>query len=159
MDWESRKKALAGNLHDSSGNSLEPDSHSSIAVFHGFKNGDKLNKWEYSPLTRTLVADQINVKNDKKKVAKLCKTLDFSLIVPQLVIKPIIHPFKDRNRKRVTKKDIELLRLRDSVGDSVRDSVWDSVGDSVWASVWASVGDSVGDSVRDNLREIGRAHV
>ena len=55
------------------------------------------------------------------------------------------------NPKKVTDKEIELLKNWASVRASVRASVWDSawasVGDSVWASVGASVWDSVGASV------------
>ena len=63
-----------------------------------------------------------------------------------------LHPINPASiRRKVSAKDIENLKLwdsvRDSVGDSVRDSVWASVWASVGASVWASVGDSVRDSV------------
>jgi hypothetical protein len=67
-------------------------------------------------------------------------------------------PFS-KNRKRVTKKEIQLLRkwvkvwysvgdsVVYSVGDSVRDYVGDSVLDSVSDYIVYSVGDSVGDYV------------
>ena len=45
--------------------------------------------------------------------------------------------------KKITQKEIELLKHWDSVWDSVGGSVRDSVGDSVWDSVWDSVGGSI----------------
>ena len=68
------------------------------------------------------------------------------------------------NPKKVTQKEIELLKqwvsvwasvkdsVMDSVMDSVRDSVIDSVRDSVMNSVWDSVWDSVWASVRASVR-------
>ena len=81
-----------------------------------------------------------------------------------IVHKPIVHPFKLKTPRRITKKHLALLRewasvrdsvrasVRDSVRASVRDSVWDSVRASVGASVGASVWDSVWDSVKDSVR-------
>jgi hypothetical protein len=151
FDWELREKCIKGDL------SYEPDSHTSIADYFGYKGlkEDVLNKYEYNPLTKKFQVDQLNTKDDSKKVEKFCKKLDFKTIVPQLIIKPIIHPFK--KRAKVTDKDIQLLKKWDSVRApvwaSVRDSVWASVWDSVWASVWDSVGDSVGASVRVSVRD------
>ncbi len=134
------------------------DSHTSIADYWKVRE-DKTNKYEFNPLTKKFIVDQINNVDDRTLVQEQCLALDFKAIVPELIIKPIIHPFKDRHCYRVTKKDLELLKqwawVRASVRDSVRDSVWASVrasvrasvGASVWASVWASVGASVGGSV------------
>ena len=108
----------------------EPDSHTSIAHFFG-KDEDRLNKYEYNPLTKKFTVDQLNTQDDSKKVKRLCNRLDFVTIVPELIVKPITKPFK-KKRLRVTPKDIELLRRWASV--------WASVGASVWASVWAYVG-------------------
>jgi hypothetical protein len=110
--------------------SLEPDSHTSICSINGISD-DKVNKYEYNPLLKTFTVDQINVKDDSEEIKKFCEKLDFRLIVPELIIKPVIHPFKDVKCGRITKKDMVLL------------AQWASVGDSVWASVRASVGDSV----------------
>jgi len=166
FDAKIRKKILRGEL------SYETDSHTSIADYFGFigKKEDKLNKYEYNPLTKVFNIDQKNnPKDDSSKIKKFCENLDFKLIVPELIIKPIIHPFKDLSCEKVSKGDLELLKqwdsvwasVRDSVGDSVWDSVWasvrdsvgDRVGDSVWASVRASVWDSVGDSVWASVRD------
>ena len=72
-------------------------------------------------------------------------------VVPQLIVKPILHPFEDKKRKKVNKKDIERLKewslVWDSVWSSIRGSVGYSVGNSVWNSVWSSVRDSVRYSV------------
>jgi hypothetical protein len=132
----------------------EPDSHTSIADYFGYKaeKEDTLNKYEYNPFTKVFKIDQKNnPKDDSEQIKKFCLDLDFKKIIPQLNLHPIINPFKDFQVKEVTQNDLKLLKkwdsvwasVGDSVGASVWDSVWDSVGDSVWASVWASVWDSV----------------
>ena len=144
---------------------LNPDSHSSIANQFALME-DRMNKYEYNPLTGVFTKDQINVKDDSLRAEKWVKKLDFKTIVPELVIKPIINPFSI-DPPEIGEKQIQLLKqwgsVRDSVRDSVLDSVRDSVGDSVWDlvrdsvrdlvrdSVWDSVGDSVRDSVRDSV--------
>jgi len=122
FDWELRKKVLAGKLD------YEPDSHTSIADYFGFKGKkeDSLNKYEYNPLTKKFRVDQINIKDDSRKAEVWVKSLDFKEVCPLLIVKPIIHPFK-LGVVKPTKKDIELLKVWASVWDSVRDSVWDSV--------------------------------
>ena len=139
FDSKLRKKCISGELK------YEPDSHTSIADYYGYKGNreDKLNKYEFNPLTKEFTIDQLNSLDDSAEIKEKCLKLDFKKIVPELIIKPIVHPFK-LNTTKVYKKDIELLEK----WDSVRDSVWDSVRDSVGDSVWDSVGDSVRDSVR-----------
>jgi len=160
---------------------VNTDSHTSIADYFGFEGikEDTLNKYEYNPLTKEFVINQLNNRDDSVEVKKFCQDLDFKTIVPELIIHPVINPFKDKNKTHVYKSDIELLKkwasvrasvrasvgasvktsVRASVKTSVRDSVWDSVVDSVKASVWdsvvdsvwASVGASVWDSVVDSV--------
>jgi len=134
------------------------DSHSAICSYYGL-DVDKVNKYEFRPLDRKFIVDQINVADDYKKVKnRLCHLNYKELAPPELMLKPIIAPFEIKKTK-VTESDMELLKqwdsVWDSVGDSVRDSVrnsvWDSVGDSVWNSVWDSVWDSVGDSVWNSV--------
>ena len=117
-----------------------PDSHTYIADYYGFKGSkeDKLNKYEYNPLTKVLTADQINTTDDRISVGQKCKRLNFKTIVPQLIIHPIFNPVKSKRCKKVVESDLDLLARWDSVGGSV----WGSVGDSVGDSVEASVGDS-----------------
>lgn len=129
FDAKVRKEIIASKSEYSN-----TDSHTSIADYFGFKGAkeDKMNKYEYNPLTKEFTIDQINTTDDSAKVEKKCKKLDFKLIVPELVTKPIIHPFVGiPERKRVTKKEILLLKK----WASVRDSMWDSVGASVWAYI------------------------
>ena len=163
FDSKIRKEIIDGKLQ------YETDSHSSIADYFGFKGEkeDVLNKYEFNPLTKVFKIDQLNTTNDSEIIKDFCMSLDFKTIVPELNIKKIIHPFEDIKTKKVTKKDIELLKkwdsvrasvwafVRASVGDSVRASVgasvWDSVRDSVWGSVGASVRDSVRGSVMDSV--------
>ena len=166
FDAKIRRKILKKELKYESA-----DSHTSIADYFGFKleKEDKLNKYEYNPFTKVFQIDQKNNPiDDSDKIKSFCERLDFKTIVPELQIKPIIHPFKDRNITSIAKSDLVLLKewdsVWDSVGasvgasvwasvwDSVRASVGDSVGDSVWASVGASVRDSVGASVWDSVR-------
>ena len=143
-------KGPDGSRYDSS---LQ-DSHTGIAGFCGW-DCDKVNKYEYNPLTKRFVIDQINIQDDSAKVKRVCQKLDFAIIAPELIIKPIFHPFEHKKRKRVNQTDIDLLKKWDSVGASVwasvRASVGASVGASVWASVWDSVWDSVGASVRASV--------
>ena len=136
FDWELRKKILNKELD------YEPDSHTSIADYFGYKGKkeDKLNKYEYNPLTKKFTIDQLNIKDDSKQVETFCNKLDFKTIIAPLIIKPIVNPLLGKPKK-VTEKEIELLKqwasVWDSVRDSVRDSIWDSVRASVWDSVWA----------------------
>jgi len=130
---EQREAFKQSNPHN-----YEPDSHTSIADFHGYRGAkeDTLNKWEYNPLLKTLVADYINATNDEAQVSAAMASLDFKTIVPRLRIKPIIHPFKVLRRGAVvTKQEEELLKTWGSVRASVRDSVGGSVGASVWAYI------------------------
>jgi hypothetical protein len=152
FDAKLRKKILKKEL------SYEPDSHTSIADYFGFKaeKEDKLNKYEYNPFTKVFQVDQKNNPvDDSDKIRAFCSKLDFKTIVPELRLKPIIHPFRDRNITSITKSDLALLKSWASVGESVRASVrasvWESVWESVWASVWASVRESVGASVRASV--------
>ncbi len=159
FDGVVRKKILGRKLN------YETDSHTSIADYFGFKGTleDSLNKYEYNPLTKEFVIDQLNAPDDSSQIKSFCEQLDFSTVVPELIIKPILHPFRDRDANGVTNEDILLLKewdsIWDSVGASVGASVWASVGDSVWASIGASIGDSVGDSVGDSIRDSVRDSV
>jgi len=132
FDWKLREKCLKGELKD-----INPDSHTSIADYFGYKGEkeDKLNKHEYNPLTKEFTTDQLNTKNDSRQVRQFCRTLDFKKIIPQLKLAPIVNPFEIKPPKEITKQHLNLLKKWASVGASVGDSV----GDSVWNSVWNSV--------------------
>ena len=134
---------------------FNPDSHTSIATYFGFKDKqeDKMNKYEYNPITCVFVKDQINTKDDSKQVEEFCRQLDFKTIIPELNIKTIVNALHIVRKKNTpSKKEIQLLkechcvwaRVGASVGASVRASFGDSVGDSVWASVRASVCSQIG---------------
>ena len=139
FDAAVRKQIIAGTLKDRSGNVYETtDSHSSIASYYKLID-DHCNKWEYNPLTGLLERDQINTVDDFDAVNDFCKALDFKTVVPELIIHPIIHPFRDVSAHEVAKKDIVNLRQWASVRASVWESVRESVGASVWESVWASM--------------------
>ena len=157
FDWPVRERIIKREL------SYEFDSHTSIADYYGFKGAaeDKMNKYEFNPLTKKFTVDQLNTSDDSKSVKKQCMKLDFAKIVPALIIKPIVNPLLDVKAGKVGEKEIQLLKNWDSVRDSVRASVGDSVGDSAWASVMDSVRDSVRDSagasVRASVRDSVRA--
>ena len=135
FDWEYRKKHLKDDP-------CPNDSHTGIAKEFN-KIEDKLNKFEYNPLTKEFMVDQINCVDNRIQAEAWVKKLDFGLIVPQLIIKPIVNPLLLSKVTKVTKEQIKLLKnwssVRNSVWDSVRNSVWDSVRNSVWDSVWDSV--------------------
>ena len=148
FDWAQRKRILDGELD------YDPDSHTSINDFYGYKGEmeDCRNRYEYNPLTGVFTVDAIHGEDDSAEVERKVRALDFSRIVPQLVIKPIVHPlFVEREHPEPSAEEISMLRswasVRASVEASVGASVWDSVeasvvasvGASVMASVWASV--------------------
>ena len=139
FNWEYRKKHLKDDP-------CPNDSHTGIAKEFN-KIEDKLNKFEYNPLTKKFIVDQINCVDNRIQAETWVKKLDFGLIVPQLIIKPIVNPLLLSKVTKVTKEQIKLLKNWSSVWDSVRDSVRNSIGDSVRNSVWNSVWDSVWDSV------------
>ena len=148
FNWDIRQKILNKELNYESA-----DSHTSIADYYGFKGEmeDKLNKYEFNPLTKRFIVDQINTFYDRDTIERFCMTLNFATIVPQLIIKPIINPLKDFFVEKVTKEDLVLLKQWDSVMDSVMDSVRDSIGDSARDSVWDSVWDFIWNSVRNSV--------
>ena len=122
-----RNSILSGELN------YTTDSHTSIAHYVGFKGKkeDNLNKYEYNVFTRKFNVNYLGAKDDSKEVEIFCNNLDFKTVVPELIIKPIIHPFKDRQCTQVTDEDIQTLRQ--------------------WILIWASVRASVGDSVNAYL--------
>ena len=135
---------------------LREDSHASIAVSHHIDE-DKCNKYEFNPLTRELTLDTNNLGFNDSELINIDELIgDVKEAVPELVIKPIVHPFKDvKFDGEITEDIVGLIRewskvcdsVRDFIWDSVRGSVRDSVCDPVWDSVWYSVRDSVWDSV------------
>ena len=151
FDWEYRKANLEAD---------DADSHSHICKEFNLRE-DVCNKYEYNPLTKRFVIDQINSERDDREVAeKWANRFDFKEIVEPLIVKPIVSPLELPEVERVTDEQIDWLKswasVRDSVWASVvvsvRASVWDSVWDSVRASVGASVWDSVRASVWDSVR-------
>ena len=106
------------------------DSHTTIADFYVFKGKreDKLNKYEWNPITNELKIDKMNARNDNEKVKKALLKLEFKKVVPELVIKKIVNPFQLEPPEKITRRHILLLRE------------WASVWASVEASVWAYIG-------------------
>jgi len=133
FDWPLRQKVLSGELKN-----YEPDSHTSIADYFGFKKEkeDELNKYEYNPFLKKFEVDQINTKDDSAKIEKFCKQLDFKKIIEPVTIKKIIHPFQDIESVKVMDEDIALLKEANSVWNSVRDSVWAQIGSMFALPQW-----------------------
>lgn len=175
FDWPERQLFLQGKIKQES-----PDSHTSIADYHGFVGGkeDGLNKYEYNPLTQDFKIDQLNTTDDSEIVKQMMLDMDWKMIVEPLIVKSIINPFLvKRISKTPTEQELEWLKqwtsmrqsvgasvrklVRQSVGESVGTSVGESVrklvGQSVWKlvgqSVWQSVGQSVWESVRTSVGE------
>ena len=148
FDWAQRKRILDGELD------YNPDSHTSINDFFGYKGEmeDCRNRYEYNPITGVFTVDAIYGEDDSAEVERKVRALDFSRIVPQLVIKPIKNPLLvERKHPEPNAEEISLLKRWSSVRASVVDSVWASVVDSVRASVGVSVWDSVEDSIWDSV--------
>jgi len=148
FDWELRKKILSGEIKQ-----YEPDSHTSIAHWFGFEGEeeDVLNKYEYNPLTKKFVIDQLNDTMDDSIIVKeKLDNFDWKTIVEPLIIKPIIHPF-EMDAPEITPEIVDLVKKWASVRDSIRYSVWHSVGASVKASTRDSVGHSVKASIRNSV--------
>jgi len=142
FDWEYRKT----NLDDDG-----VDSHSHICA-HFALDEDRCNKYEFNPLTKEFVIDQINSKRDDSEAAeKWANRLDFKTIAEPLIVKPIVNPLELPKVEKPTDEQIGWLKDWASVWASVWDSVRASVWASVWYSIWASVGDSVWDSVWDSV--------
>jgi len=90
-------------------------------------------------------------------------------VYSKINLKEALNPFNPfaKERKRVTKKELLLLKqwasvgysVKASVGYSVKASVKASVGYSVWDSVWDSVRDSVGYSVGYSVKASVKASV
>ena len=146
LDWEYRKESLKAD---------DADSHSHICKEFNLRE-DVCNKYEFNPLTKAFIVDQINAERDDSKAAeKWARRLNFKTVVEPLIIKPIVNPLELPKVSEPTNEQIGWLKewtsvlgsVWDSVGVSVLDSVRASVLDSVRASVGASVGASVLDSV------------
>ena len=156
FDWEQRKQILSGELV------YDPDSHTSINVFYGYKGvaEDCRNKYEYNPLSGEFTVDKINSLDDSKEVEAKVRALDFKTICEPLIIKPIVNPFKVKN-DGLEDRHIELLkewgRVYNSVRDLIEASIEDSVKESVWSLVWgyveASIEDSIEGLVWDSVKE------
>ena len=150
FDWPLRKKCINRELD------YNPDSHTSIADYFGFvgESEDKLNKFEFNPLTKKFLVNQLNTFDDRDAIERFCMTVDFKTIVPVLIIKSIVNPFNLVMVKRPTETDIENIKKWASVWDLVWASIWTPVGatvrDSIWASIWALLSDSISGPVRDS---------
>jgi hypothetical protein len=139
---EQRKKILKKELIKEDGYIVESaDSHSSIARYY-FKNAaeDKMNKYEFNPLTHLFEVDQINTTSDIILAENFVRSLDFRSIVLKINYKKIENPLEIEFTE-INDYHKALLKswasVRASVVASVVASAWASVRASVVASVWA----------------------
>ena len=131
LDWEYRKANLEAD---------DADSHSHICKEFNLRE-DVCNKYEFNPLTKRFIVDQINSERDDSVAAKKwANRLDFKTVVEPLIVKPIINLLKLPKVEKPTSEQIGWLKE------------WASVLDLVWTSVWNLVGASVGDSVWTSVR-------
>ena len=172
---EQRRNIIAGEMlyPDGAGKITDTDSHTSIADYFGYPGAkeDCLKKHEYNPLLETF--GESHSCYDKEVIAWV-KGLDFKTIVPELILKSVVHPFKLEPTSSIAEAENLLKQwahmcnsaynsaynsvrnsVRNSVGYSVRNSVGDSVVNSVVNSVYDSVYDSLGDSLGDSVWNSG----
>jgi len=150
LDWEYRKAHLDDN---------GVDSHSHICA-HFKLTEDVCNKYEFNPLTKRFVIDQINSDRDDSEAAKKwANRLDFKTVVEPLIVKPIVNPFELPEVERVTDEQIDWLKSWASVWGAARCPAWAPAWAPARASVWASVLDSVWESVGDLVGALVRASV
>jgi len=170
---------LDAEMRNKVGENDSPDSHSFIVEYlakeellaKSNRTQDRLNSWEYNPLTKNLNCDQMNTRDDTKAVHRQLDAMDWKTIVPQLNVKELFNPLEDRARHKVTRHEIDSLRQWALIGDaakaSVEDYIWASVGDVVRASVRDSVwalfgnlaGNLVGKSVRYSVEDLVWAYI
>ncbi len=152
--------AIRQEIRDKSLNYQE-DSHASIASYFKVKE-DVLNKYEYNPIGKDFVVDQINVRDggdfpldDRKNAEAWVRKLDFKTIVPnweyvQNILKRLktykpVNPItatKMPNKKALIKNlQAVWASVRDSVGASVRASVWASVGNQSYIAGYLAIKD------------------
>ena len=97
-----------------------PDSHTHILEGVPVELQDRWSRYEYNPLTKEFTVDQGVEGHNHERAKNWVTSIDWSLVVPELVVKSIVNPFTDRNPpKKITKEHIGLVRK--------------------WASVWAYV--------------------
>ena len=129
-----RDQIAAGKLTCPAGNVIDdPDSHSQICAYYRL-NSDMVNKYEFRPLDRKFIVDQVNTRLDAAQIEAKMRRINYRRIAPpELIFKSIIDPFS-LPKRTPTKRDLASLRE------------WASV----WDAVWNAVGNSVGGSVRDS---------
>ncbi len=128
---------------------LNFDSHASIAEHFKLKEDD-LNKYEYNPLTKKLIKDNICCEEDVLGIKSWCDNLDWKLIVEPLIVKPIINPFSIEPKIRIDEA-VKLLREYNSVSNSVSNSIFNSIFNSIRNSVSNSVSNSIRESIYDSI--------
>ena len=166
FNWEQRKQILSGELD------YDPDSHTSINDFYGYKGADEdcRNKYEYNPLSGKFKVDMINGIDDSKEVEEKVKALDFKTICEPLIIKPIVYPFKVKNngledrhvgvlKEWAKAGEIEAGSVCKTVRGTVGDSVWGLIRDTVGCLVFNSFLGSMRDATIGSIRQITYAYI
>jgi hypothetical protein len=148
------------------------DSYAMIAFQFGYKE-DTVNKYKYNPWTHKFTTVKFNAVDDSKVVEEFCNQLDFFTIIPELIVKPIIHPFEVK-RNEVVEEDITNLNTwikinncYNDTGGNINVNIWKRIGVSVsnsvrtcisfsaerclWNSLWGLISDNIGYSIGDSV--------
>ena len=105
------------------------------------KNAYKLNQYLYNPITKKLTMKQMcSGKDDKKIVKSKLKDLDFSKIVPELIIRDIVNPLSiHRSAEGVTPEETKML---DDwiINYSDRNPIfYRSLAQDAWQFIWDNI--------------------
>jgi hypothetical protein len=138
---EQRSEISKRTLQSSSGKPVQsPDSHTSILDYYGIdaKLHSKYNCYEYIPISRTLIVDQMNTYDDSSIVEKWVKTIFRKMPLPtQKVILPDplkMHTYKKRlenmcKKKRITRSMLmELIEAILAVGNDINPNLRKNLG-------------------------------
>ena len=109
-EWEDRKRDFE-----------RADSHTAILMRAGIdvRKQENWQKYEYNLLTKAFFVDTPDLGGNHDVARRWVERLDWSTIVPDLAIKPIVNPF-ELQPPSITDEHVRLLAAWNSVGASVR---------------------------------------
>jgi hypothetical protein len=113
---------------------LHPDGHPSIIEYYKRKGmlankrdiEDYCNKFDYDPISDKLAVSYINQKDNREQAYKLAKQLDYKVIEPRIIIKPI----ESLQNKQSLSEWLILNNLNDF--ERLREYIWNNISDSIW---------------------------
>lgn len=159
FNWTQRKAIFNDKLHSPTGQSIgSADSHSEICAFYDL-DCDMVNKYEYNPLTKWLMVDQINNKDDAVLSRNKVQRLNFKKIMEPLIIKKAINPLNMKKQKIGIKGALRLLRKWVIVRDSIEGIIMDHLWRSTLSSIYCCIADAIATSVMDLITDFFKAHI